>query len=220
MSTHEPAVKAPTRILLAGTGGQGVITAAKLLSDFFVERGHEVVSGQLHGMAQRGGAVQSSVLVDCGMSPIIPRGGADVVLGFEPAETARALPFISAGTVVLMNTAPVIPFILSQQFVLKKGDGLYPDIDTLTGSIHAITPFLFTLPVTHIAEEAGAAKSVNIIMLGCLFGAGVLPYSPDDFLGSVMRKAPPHIAEKNTATFLLGVDVGRTISLPERIPCP
>ena len=72
---------------------QGVLTAARALCEFFAERGHNVVSGQLHGMAQRGGSVQSSVVIDSGISPVIARGRADFVVGFEPAETVRALPF-------------------------------------------------------------------------------------------------------------------------------
>ncbi|MFQ5495312.1 MAG: 2-oxoacid:acceptor oxidoreductase family protein, partial [Phycisphaerae bacterium] len=109
------------KILIAGTGGQGVLTAARLLCDFFVDRGHDVASGQLHGMAQRGGAVQSSVIVDGGPSPIIAMGRADFVVGLEPVETARAIPFMSARTLVFMNTAPVIPFVLAQQAISKQG---------------------------------------------------------------------------------------------------
>ncbi len=93
-----------------GTGGQGVLTAAKLLCAAFMERGHEVVSDQAHGMAQRGGCVQSSVMIDCGISPVIAQGTADFVLGFEPVETARALPIMAATTTVFMNTSPVIPY--------------------------------------------------------------------------------------------------------------
>jgi len=113
--------KSGWRVLIVGTGGQGVLTAARLLCDLFVDRGHDVVSGQLHGMAQRGGSVQSSVLIDCGSSPMIAKGRADVVLGFEPVETARALPFMSSRTVVYMNTNPVIPYTVGQQWVLSKG---------------------------------------------------------------------------------------------------
>jgi len=207
------------RILLVGTGGQGVITAAKLLCDFFVEHGHQVVSGQVHGMAQRGGSVQSSVLVDCGNSPMIPLGRADVVLGFEPAETTRALPYMSRITSVIMNITPIVPFVLSQQRVLKKSDGRYPDLHALQQSIKAVARSVFTLPATQIAEEAGSTKSVNIIMIGCLFGAGLVPYTPEEFLQSVMRKAPSHIAEKNSATFLHGVELGKQMHFTETTPC-
>ena len=108
------------RILIAGTGGQGVLTAARLLCDVLVVGGHRAVSGQLHGMAQRGGSVQSSLIIDGGISPVIPSGQADFVLGLEPVETARALPLMSARTVVYMNMAPVVPYVLAQRFVLQQ----------------------------------------------------------------------------------------------------
>lgn len=215
MSMHDNFPMPGKRILLAGTGGQGVITAAKLLSEFFVDRDHQVVSGQLHGMAQRGGAVQSSVLIDCGNSPIIPIGGADIVIGFEPVETVRALPFISNNTVVIMNTASVVPFVLSQQFVLKKGDGKYPELEALQNSVTAVTQNVFIVPATELAEKAGAVKSVNIIMLGCVFGSGLLSYTPEDFLQYVKDKAPPHIAEANNKTFRIGVDIGAKLHITE-----
>ena len=95
------------RIVFAGTGGQGVITAARLLTQFFSRRGSQVVSGQLHGMAQRGGSVQASVMIDSGISPVMPTGAADCVVGFEPVETVRALSFMSPRTTVFMNTTSI-----------------------------------------------------------------------------------------------------------------
>jgi indolepyruvate ferredoxin oxidoreductase beta subunit len=194
------------RILLAGTGGQGVITAARFLSNFFVERGHDVVSGQLHGMAQRGGAVQSTVLVDCGISPVIPLGGADIVLGFEPVETARTLPFLSAASTVFMNLTPVLPFALSQQFVQKQGDGKYPDIAVLQESIRKVTQRLFPIDAASLADAAGSSKAVNVVMLGCLFGANLLAYSAEEFLESVMRGVPAHVSRVNNAAFNQGIE--------------
>lgn len=149
------------RILIAGTGGQGVLTAARLLCDSFVVRGHDVVSGQLHGMAQRGGSVQSAVIIDCGISPVIPDGRADVVLGFEPVETARALPFMSSRTVVYMNTTPVIPYILGQRFVLGQGRAEYPDVKQLLDSIRAVTPWTHAFDATRYAAEAGSARALT-----------------------------------------------------------
>ena len=78
------------RLVLVGTGGQGVLTAARVLCDIFVDRGHYVVSGQLHGMAQRGGSVVSTVSIDAGISPVIPSGKADVV-GADLATIAASL---------------------------------------------------------------------------------------------------------------------------------
>ena len=195
------------RILIAGTGGQGVLTAARLLCDCFVARGHCVVSGQLHGMAQRGGAVQSSVIIDGGISPVIPTGQADFLVGFEPVETARALPFMSSGTVVYMNTAPVVPFILAQRLVLKQPGAEYPDVAALTARIQAAAPRTFTFDATRCAIEAGSVKALNMLMLGCLLGSNTLPCTAGQFWDNVSETMPAKLREVNTRAFRKGTEL-------------
>lgn len=206
------------RILIAGTGGQGVLTAARLLCDSFVALGHDAVSGQLHGMAQRGGSVQSSVLIDCGISPVIASARADCVLGFEPVETARALPLMSAGTVVYVNTAPVTPYVLGQRYVLKEGNAEYPNVKQLLDNIRAVTPYVFPFDGTRRALEAGSSKTLNIIMLGCLFGSALLPFKAADFWNTAARQMPPHLKETNKRAFFTGVELGRECHLAEARP--
>ena len=203
------------RILIVGTGGQGVLTAARLLCDMFVERGHDVVSGQLHGMAQRGGSVQSSVLIDCGGSPMIASGQADLILGFEPVETARALPFMSSRTVVYMNTNPVIPYTVGQQWLLTNGRAEYPCVDELQEAIEAVTSHLYSFDATRFAEESGSSTTLNMIMLGCLLGSGSFPYAPDDFCRALTGKLPPASADANRMAFLKGVELGKTFRRSE-----
>jgi indolepyruvate ferredoxin oxidoreductase beta subunit len=193
------------RICIVGTGGQGVLTAARLLCDAFVEGGHDVVSGQLHGMAQRGGAVQATVMVDSGISPMIGEGRADVVLGLEPVETVRALPLMSSRTVVLMNTAPVIPFTLGQQAVLRDEEVGYPDIAGLESAIRQVTERILTLDATQEATETGSARSLNMLMLGCLLGTGVLPCAPEEFWKIVGQRLPPSMADVNARAYNRGV---------------
>ena len=82
------------RIYLTGVGGQGTLTATTLLSRTALDQGIEVVSGEIHGMAQRGGVVESTVLLGGFASPRIGFGEADILLGFEPLETLRALPYL------------------------------------------------------------------------------------------------------------------------------
>lgn len=192
------------RILIAGTGGQGVLTAARVLCDCFVERGHDVVSGQLHGMAQRGGSVQASVIIDGGISPMIPSGRADFVVGFEPVETARALPFMSPRTVVCMNTTPVIPFVLAQRTVLKERDAEYPDVQQLFDAIQAVTPRTFAFDATQLAVRAGSIKALNMVMLGSLLGLGLLPCTADAFWNSITKRIPPALRDTNAQAFLEG----------------
>ena len=197
------------RILIAGTGGQGVLTAARLLTDFFVLEGASVTSGQLHGMAQRGGSVQSSVMVDCGMSPVIPKGGADAVLGLEPVETARALPFISSQTTVFMNTAPVIPFTLDQQAVRSEGEVRYPDVSKLAALVGSVASHVFTLDANRLALEAGSIKALNVVMLGCWFGSSLCPFAPEDFMDTMLKSAPAGSREVNSRAFLSGVECSK-----------
>ena len=211
--------RAGWRILIAGTGGQGVLTAARLLCECFVELGHDVVSGQLHGMAQRGGSVQSSVMIDCGISPVIATGGADIVLGFEPVETARALPLMSSRTVVHMNTAPVIPYVLGQRAALKEGEAEYPDVAKLSDSIRAVASRVFTFDATGRALEVASAKALNMVMVGCLLGCASLPCTPGDFWDIAKGRMPPALVEANTRAFASGVELVKNTGLAEGRPC-
>jgi indolepyruvate ferredoxin oxidoreductase beta subunit len=194
------------RILIAGTGGQGVLTAARLLCDCFVERGHHLVSGQLHGMAQRGGAVQASVVIDGGISPVIARGRADFVLGLEPLETARALPLMSSATAVYMNTAPVVPFVMAQRWVLKQDDAEYPNVQRLIEGVRAVAPNTLAFDATHCALEAGSGRAVNMVMLGCLLGSGGLPCPAGEFWKAASKRMPSALREANAGAFWKGAE--------------
>ena len=99
----------PLRIFFSGVGGQGTLTATRLLAETALENGMEVTAGEIHGMAQRGGVVHSFVLVGGYMSPKISHAEADILLGFEPLETLRALPFLRPGGLALSSDTPIPP---------------------------------------------------------------------------------------------------------------
>lgn len=188
-----------------------MVTAAQWLAGFFAGRGRHVVSGQLHGMAQRGGAVQATVMVDCGPSPAIGEGGADAVVGLDPVETARALAFVSPRTTVLMNTRPVVPFVSAQSFVRKRKAGRYPDVSELEACLRAATPNVLALDFTHMAEESGSRKALNIAMLGGLFGAGLFSEPAEDFLAGVRAYFPASTARANETAFLRGAEAALSL---------
>ena len=160
-------------------------------------------------MAQRGGAVQASVIIDAGISPVIASGRADCVLGFEPVETARALPLMSSRTVVYMNTTPIIPYVLGQRYVLKEGQADYPNVKLLKDSIRRVTSHTFAFDATQTALRAGSITTLNMVMLGRLLGSGMLPCSASDFWVLAAGRIPPALAEKNTKAFLSGVALSR-----------
>jgi len=205
------------RILVAGTGGQGVLTAARLLCQFFGTLGRDVVSGQVHGMAQRGGSVQSTVIVDAGESPVIPSGRADVVVGLEPVETVRALPLMSARTVVCMNTAPVHPSMLAVHSVLDTGNGTYPDMAQLQQRLRAVTAHVLALNARERAARVEAEKAMNMVMLGCLFASGALAYSAEAFLETIESRVPPKLRQANIRAFREGLACGEVSSAGGRL---
>ena len=187
--------------------------------EFFSAHGHQVQSSQLHGMAQRGGAVQSSVLVDCGISPTLGRGCADFVLGFEPVETARVLPYMSSATVVFLDPTPIAPYVLSQNFVFGDQPTEYPCLDHLCDIIRSVTMNLVTVDATTLAKQAGSAKALNVAMLGCLFGSGLLPYRAADFLDTTMKTVPPRVAGTNHRAFRNGVKFSQELGSIRSSPC-
>jgi indolepyruvate ferredoxin oxidoreductase beta subunit len=154
-------------------------------------------------------------MIDRGISPVIPQGGADFVLGFEPVETARALPFMSAKTVVYMNTTPVVPFILGQRAVSKEGDAKYPDVQELADSIRAVAANTLLIDATDLAEEAGSTKTLNMVLLGCLLGGGSMLCTPEDFWNSVASAMPAALREANNRAFFSGVEAGSKFKLCE-----
>ncbi|MCK4488500.1 MAG: 2-oxoacid:acceptor oxidoreductase family protein, partial [Desulfobacterales bacterium] len=108
------------RVYLTGVGGQGTLLATMVLAEAATWAGHNTLASEVHGMAQRGGVVESMVVIGNIRSPIISDGEADVLVGFEPVETYRAMRKCSADSVVVSNTVPIIPYTVA------IGRGRYP----------------------------------------------------------------------------------------------
>ncbi len=100
----------PLRMIIVAVGGQGNLLASKVLGEAALIEGVEVRMSEIHGMAQRGGVVESAIIFGDASSSIISDGEADILLGFEPAETLRAIGRCSANTKVITNTATLPPF--------------------------------------------------------------------------------------------------------------
>ena len=130
-------------IQIVGVGGQGVLLASMVLGNAAMNRGYKVAMSEVHGMAQRGGSVLSTVRFgDDVISPLEADGCADLIMGFEPTETVRNLPLGNRDTLVLMNLDPVYPSMVAAGF--EK----YPDIEELMGAVTKVNPNLVTLDAT------------------------------------------------------------------------
>ncbi len=186
------------RLIIVAVGGQGNLLASKVLAEAALLAGIPVRMSEIHGMAQRGGVVESSVLFGDAGSTIISDGEADVLVGFEPSETLRALNKCHAGTVVIMNTAPLPPFTVAM------GKGVYPDIALMINLIRSKTTDLISFDASDLAKKAGNIMSLNMVLLGALIQTRTLPLSPECVKEAVRTATKASFQEINLKAFDLG----------------
>jgi len=186
------------KLLLVGVGGQGVLSIARWLGDAAVLSGHEVRVGQLHGMSQRGGNVEASVLIGPGHSSFIPVGGADVAVGLEPLELSRARPKMSGRTIAVVSSVPIVPFPLAMQ------GKPYPDPQGLLDSVRELVGELIEINGRELAARAGFARSLNVVMMGVLSKLGVLPMDDEVILTAVERRCPARLRPHLRKAFMVG----------------
>jgi indolepyruvate ferredoxin oxidoreductase beta subunit len=171
-----------------------------VLAEAAIHAGHNVLASEVHGMAQRGGVVESTVMIGDIKSPIISDGEADVLLGFEPLETYRAMRKCSAASVVISNRVPVMPFGVS------IGKSSYPDVDELFDFIAGRVKTLVTLDAQELAQQAGAALSANVVMIGALARCKALPVPKEAFEETLRTKTKEKFVDINLKAFELGFE--------------
>ena len=186
------------RVYFTGVGGQGTLLATSVLAEAAILAGYHAVTSEIHGMAQRGGVVESTVMIGNVKSPIISDGEADVLLGFEPVETYRAMRKCSADSVVVSNTVPIMPYSVA------IGKGTYPNVEKLFDFIQSRVKRLITIDAQTLAEQAGSILSANIVVLGALAGSDALPISREAFEETIRTKTKKAFLETNLKAFELG----------------
>jgi indolepyruvate ferredoxin oxidoreductase beta subunit len=186
------------RILFAGVGGQGVLSAGRWVGDAAHACGLPVVIGQIHGLSQRGGSVHASVAIGGARDPEIPDGGADVLVALEPMEGARALSKVSKRTVALVNTRPILPTSL------QSTGRPYPPLSALLDPLGDAAGSVVAVDATSLATKAGSARCLNVAMLGMLAGADLLSFPGERLLETIQANALPGFAEVNRKAFQLG----------------
>ena len=190
------------RIVFVGVGGQGNLLATRLLGEACLSAGIPAVVSEIHGMAQRGGIVESALVIGA-RSPIVSRGEADILIGFEPLETLRALNKCNKNTVVITNTQPLPPFTVA------IGQGVYPDIDKALDLIRDNVCSLISLDGDKLAARAGNPLSLNMVMLGALIGSKVIPLNEDILKQTIAKTTKQTFLESNLKAFDFGVAAAR-----------
>lgn len=190
---------AKTDICISGVGGQGSLTSSRILGEAATRAGLKVLVGEIHGMAQRGGIVESTVRIGDVHGPIVSDGAADVLIGFEPVEALRSIAKTSERTVVIVNTRPVVPANVSM------ADAKYPSSEEVIATISKSCQRVIAFDATFAAKQAGNAQAMGSVLLGALAGSGVLPFSISLLEETILEEVPPRAKEVNRRAFAAGV---------------
>jgi indolepyruvate ferredoxin oxidoreductase beta subunit len=186
-------------VQLVGVGGQGVLLASTVLGNAAVAEGMEVAMSEVHGMAQRGGSVLCSVRMGEGIfSPLIPKGGANLLLGFEPVETCRVLTTVNKDSYIVTNVTPVIPITAS------AGQDIYPKIEEILASLRAVSDNVIPIDATAKAIEAGKAITANAVLIGAISAVKGFPLPKPRMVASLLDVVPAKARDINQKAFELG----------------
>ncbi len=190
------------RIFFTGVGGQGTLLATRLVGEAALAEGLPVTMSEIHGMAQRGGVVESSVVIGKVFSPTIPDGEADILMAFEPLEALRAIPKCHAGSLIIASTAPIVPFTVA------VGQSTYPEVAELEQAIKEKVSNLFWLDAVELARKAGSERASNTVLVGVLAGTGRLPIVRHSWEEALKKTLPSRLVEINRQAFEAGYTVG------------
>jgi indolepyruvate ferredoxin oxidoreductase beta subunit len=184
--------------LLAGVGGQGTILASNVLADVALRAGLDVKKSEVHGMAQRGGSVNTHVRwhPERVYSPLIGLGEADFLLAFEEVEALRYAEYLKPGGTAVVNRHTIEPITVT------SGGAHYPTEEQLLGAFAEATDHLHLVPGTHVAQELGNVRAANVVLLGALSTSLEIPEGT--WLEIIETRVPARYVELNHQAFLKG----------------
>lgn len=182
-------------IILAGVGGQGILSIAAIIGTAAINAGLFLKQAEVHGMSQRGGDVQSHLRLSSEeiASDLIPGGKTDLIVSVEPMESLRYLPMLSPDGWLITNTEPFINI------------PNYPDINKVISEIEAF-PRHISLNAEQIAKDLGSVRSANIVMLGASSPFLDLDYNfLEDAIRNIFQNKGEDIIKVNIDAFLTGL---------------
>lgn len=184
-------------IILAGVGGQGILTIATIIGDAAAAAGVNLKQAEVHGMSQRGGDVQSNLRLSTEeiYSDLIKQGAADMIISMEPMEALRYLPYLNAEGVVVTSSN------------VFKNIPNYPDEQALMGELQAL-PRVSVLPIEDLAKQNSMPKSANVVLLG-MAAKYIEILSPEQLRESIKRvfaSKGEKVVEMNCQAFDLGLN--------------
>jgi len=185
-------------ILVVGIGGQGTILASNILGEACMIENRSVKGAETHGMAQRGGSVESHIRIDGRFGPLIAPGTADIIIAFDMLEAFRYSYYLRQGGKIITNSRLVVPTSVFMQAL---------PIPTQKDVLGRLSNYeLCVIDAEGLAQEAGSPLTQNIVMMGA--ASHFLPLKTESLIQSVSRLVPPKTLETNLKAFELGRKVG------------
>lgn len=185
-------------VMIVGIGGQGTILASNIIGKACIIEGIPVRGAETHGMAQRGGSVESQVRIGQEFGPLIAPGTADLLLSFDLIEAARAAHWLKKGGKIFTNREFVIPTSVYMQDFPPPDESMLID---LIGDRDCVL-----IDARRIAEDAGSILTQNIVMLGA--AAAFLPLRMESLVEAIKGTVPPKTIDINLKAFEMGKTAG------------
>jgi indolepyruvate ferredoxin oxidoreductase beta subunit len=185
-------------LIFAGVGGQGIILASKLVANAALRSGLSVRTAETIGMAQRGGSVVSHVRIGAGAhSPLPPLGSADAIVGFEPAEAVRCLPYLREGGVVVVSGVAIAP-------VTSSLSGSDYDGGEMVAYLRRKVERVIVVDAEAVCAECGSPKVLNTALLGAAAAAGALGITLDEMASTIESVLPQKFVRMNLQALRAG----------------
>ena len=183
-------------IILAGVGGQGILSIATILGAAALEENLYLKQAEVHGMSQRGGDVQSCLRLSSNpiASDLIPRGAADMIVSLEPMEALLYLPFLGPEGWVVTNTTPFVNI------------PNYPEMEKVEATLNAL-PNVDAFDMDSVAKELASPRSANMVLLGA--ASNHIDLEPEKIEAAIRRvfgAKGEKIVEDNIKAFRAGRD--------------
>ena len=182
-------------VMIVGVGGQGSLLASKLLGYLLLNEGYDVKVSEVHGMSQRGGSVVTYVRFgEKVYSPVIDKGEADFIVSFEKLEAVRYVEYLKKGGRIVVNTQEIDPM------PVITGAASYPE--NLIDKMEAEGIAVDAMDCLSLAEQAGSAKAVNLVLMGRLSRYFDIP--EEKWISAIEKCVPEKFVEMNKRAFALG----------------
>jgi len=183
-------------ILFAGVGGQGILRASDIMCMAMMEAGFDVKKSEVHGMAQRGGCVNSDVRYGTKVySPLAEAGSGEILVSFEKMEALRYLKFLSKNASIIVNTEEIYPPSVNM------GEATYPN--DVIGFLKKHYPKVIAFNAAYLAQKAGNIKAANVVLLGA--ASNLLKVDKSIWESVIKQSFPQKLIKLNLDAFQMGI---------------